>query len=391
MKVLVVSNLYPPIGKGSGGGVGVAVATVQGLLALGHEPIVLTAGPWLGLKSLWPMARVEENVRVYRFFPLNLYFYANAAEHIFISRFVWNLLDTFNIHSALFARWVIGQEKINIVISHNLKGLGYLLPRVFANSVKKYIHVIHDVQLVEPSGQLFPETVLAQTNGVGVKIFSKVTRFLFSTVKCIVSPSYFLLNFYQRRIFFTHAKTAVVVNPVGANNISPTPHNGVTIITFSPSVYKGIEDLLSAWSHICDQDVILTVIDEGDRSFQVKMLAKKDNRIRWRPSPATSEDNESIWNATDILVMSSRCLENSPTSIGEAVARGVRVITTNVGGAPELVAGYGGAVVVPPAQPKILAEALLKTIAITRSRGRTNPRAGINARDYVQTLLLLTD
>jgi len=62
----------------------------------------------------------------------------------------------------------------------------------------------------------------------------------------------------------------------------------------------------------------------------------------------------------DILVISS-FIENSPCVIGEALCTGLPVVSTNVGGIPELIDDSNG-ILVPPSDPQKLAQALYEAL-----------------------------
>jgi glycosyltransferase involved in cell wall biosynthesis len=70
----------------------------------------------------------------------------------------------------------------------------------------------------------------------------------------------------------------------------------------------------------------------------------------------------------DVLVVSSDN-EGTPVSIIEALAAGVAVVSTAVGGVPDLLRGGEFGHLVPPADPDALAEAVTDVIGATLTGG----------------------
>ena len=75
-------------------------------------------------------------------------------------------------------------------------------------------------------------------------------------------------------------------------------------------------------------------------------------------------DNEMIatlYQDADVMINPS-LVDNMPISILEALASGVPVVSTDVGGIPFLVTHEKNALLVPPANPEIMAEAVLRVL-----------------------------
>ena len=92
MKICLISNLFPPIERG--GAEKIAYAMAQGLKSAGHEVIVISTKNKFSVTSA-----IEDNIKVYRFKPLNLYYYLNDFKHHAIVRLLWHFFDIFNLHS----------------------------------------------------------------------------------------------------------------------------------------------------------------------------------------------------------------------------------------------------------------------------------------------------
>lgn len=388
MRVLLVSNFYPPYSRG--GSESVAQMSAVALRELGHDVVVLTMQPGTSLRALWPRRTIEEGLRVYRWLPLNFYFLAAAHRYPFIFRFLWTMWDLVN-PVALLAAWsVLRREKPEIVISHNIKGMGMLLPRLLAAQTARYVHVIHDVQLVEPSGILYPTKLDERTQLLPIRLYAGYLRWCFATLRYVVSPSSYLLDFYRQRNFFTKAKTQIILNPVARVQYMRRQHQGIEVLYLGLlEQHKGFSALIEAWQKLEGDEYRLTIIGDGTLSHQARALAERDNRVRVR-GRLTGKALEKAWEDIDLVVVPSLCVENSPMVIMEAMARQVPVVATDVGGIPELASLWSGVITVPSAQPEALKEAIL--VMVNRIREHSIPPAPAvsDARSYVASLIAVT-
>lgn len=91
-------------------------------------------------------------------------------------------------------------------------------------------------------------------------------------------------------------------------------------------------------------------------------------------------DVEPLYAALDVYVLCSRS-EGMPNTILEAMASGVPVVSTRVGGADELVVDGETGRLVPAAQPERLAEALAELIASPERRRRMGAAGRVRAEE----------
>jgi glycosyltransferase involved in cell wall biosynthesis len=94
-----------------------------------------------------------------------------------------------------------------------------------------------------------------------------------------------------------------------------------------------------------------------------------------------AEDIGCFMSALDIFVLPSDCEPLGLVMI-EAMARGIPVIATNGGGVPEIILHQENGLLVPPQNPKALAEAIHYLLCHPRERIQMGEAARIRAQEY---------
>ncbi|OGF34285.1 hypothetical protein A2482_00635 [Candidatus Falkowbacteria bacterium RIFOXYC2_FULL_48_21] len=327
MKICVVSNLYESHERG--GAERVAKIMVEGFINAGHDVVVITTRPEVGLA-----VEQKEKVKIYRFRPLNLFYYLDLVKHGAMARIVWHFLDVFNWSSALRVRNILQKEMPDLVVTHNLKGVGYCLPLVIRGLKIKHIHVLHDVQLAVPSGLIIKgkeDDFLV--GGFAARMYARACRALFRSPDVVVSPSLWLMKFYEDRGFFAASTRKIIPNPLPTvESLPPVKSQKQNCYLFVGQMekHKGIEWLIDFWRTNKMTGELLVV---GDGSFwpvnvplNVKLLGKQGG-----------DKLNTFFAQSDFLIVPSLCYENSPTVIPLAYANATPVIVAKIGGAGELV------------------------------------------------------
>jgi len=142
------------------------------------------------------------------------------------------------------------------------------------------------------------------------------------------------------------------------------PDEAVVALTVRRLVYKnGIDTLLES-AHIAAKEnpkVVFLVIGKGPDFDNVKSkiaeLGIEKNFVL--AGFVSDEDLPSYYNAADFFVLPSKSGEGLPLVALEAMACGLPVIATNVGGTGEIII-KGFAKLVPPSKPSALAEAVVE-------------------------------
>jgi glycosyltransferase involved in cell wall biosynthesis len=119
---------------------------------------------------------------------------------------------------------------------------------------------------------------------------------------------------------------------------------------------KGADILLDALPRLADLDFEVSMVGGGRLQSTLERRARRhrlDHRVRWHGPVANMPQ---LYQAFDLVVLSSRT-EGTPIVLLEAMAAGVPLIATTVGGVPDAVSP-AEVLLIPPLDPAALAEAI---------------------------------
>jgi len=335
MKIGIISNLYPPYQRG--GAEYVVVRTVEALLDRQQDVFVITGKPF---KQRGPLDRDRNAVeRVYRFSPRNFYFTMNDHKFPWFIRLVWHIIDTvFSFEKAEIEK-VLFREKPDVVLTHNMKGLGLRVPQVVQSMKTPDIHIMHDLQLIYPSGLLiWGREQFSWMFKPAYTMYRFFTRRAIGKPDLVIFPSKYLMDMYKEFRFFKNTKTIVMPNPAPAFDIEPRSERleGPMRILFVGQLerHKGIKLLIKAFKKL-EFKALLNVAGEGVERKYLEQQAKANKPITDLGYVSVEQLIDCLKSA-DVLVVPSLCYENSPTVIYEALSAGLPVIAADIGGVGEL-------------------------------------------------------
>jgi len=334
MKICIISNLYPPYARG--GAEQVVHKIVEELTALGHSLVIITLTPQKEEKEQ------QGNVTIYRLHPRNLFFYTDAHHHSFLSRFFWHVIDVFHFSTRKKIHQILAAEKPDVVHTHNLMGLGFLLPGLIQQLGLRHIHTVHDVQLVEPSGIILKQHEKSRRyNGLATKMYTAIMRTLLGSPQVVISPSQFLLQFYEERKFFRDSRRIVMRNPITLPpSIQTEKKQDVFKFLYLGQIeeHKGVHFLVQSFLEFAKTNPKseLHVVGSGSSLDVLKHLAAQEPRIVFHGKVERSRLPE-FFAQSNITVVPSLCYENSPTVIFESLSFAVPVLASNIEGIAELI------------------------------------------------------
>ncbi len=335
MKIGLINSLYKPYKRG--GAEVVFSNIVKELKKDGHDVFVITIS---GKKAKTNFFVTEmDDIIIYRFYPKNIFSFIGINKQPKWKRLIWHIIDTFNYHSYRQVKKILKKEKPDLVLSHNIKGLGYLTLRAVKKLKIKNIHTLHDVQLVNPSGLIIKGQ---EKQDFFCKIFAKISRNLIDSPEIIVSPSKWLLNFYRKYEFFKKSKEIVLPNPLVLDNqhwqkkIDGQKINYLFLGQLEK--HKGILFLLDVFSEFNKSDNCrLFIVGSGSLEEQLKKKYQDKNWLEFLGYIPANKLSKSVFKKVHYTIVPSLCYENSPSVIYDSFKYGTPVIASDIGGIPELV------------------------------------------------------
>jgi glycosyltransferase involved in cell wall biosynthesis len=140
--------------------------------------------------------------------------------------------------------------------------------------------------------------------------------------------------------------------------------------------HKGVDVLVRAFRTLRRADLTLDLhgglTTHAAYVEELRQAASGDPRIRFH-GPFAEGEQQRILAAMDLLVLPSVWWENSPLTVLEALAAGVPVVASDIGGLPELVAHEDTGLLIPPGDANALRQALEDVTEGRRLAGRRDP------------------
>lgn len=326
MKILIINNLFFPYNKG--GAEKIAELQANNYKKEGHQVIILST------KDRKQEADLNKDYKIYYFNSA----YFNLNKRNILWRLFWHFLQFFSLNKRKFIK-IIKKEKPDLIITHNVLGLGWNIIKVIKKFKIKHEHRLHDIQLLHPSGLMyFGKENIIDSNLA--KIYQFLLKDIFKNVDTVVSPSKWLLNLHKEKGFFINSNLKIenLLNNNKNNIIWPKK-----IINFvfvgQLEKHKGILFLLDFIKN--NKHLSLAIIGDGSLNNYIKdkIENEKINNVKLIGRLNKNELLTEI-KKKDCLILPSICYENSPSVIFEAASIGLPIIASEIGGIIELKEKY---------------------------------------------------
>jgi glycosyltransferase involved in cell wall biosynthesis len=390
MRICLINNLYKPFSRGGADRITSLIA--DELIMAGHNVFIITTRPYFSKHKL-----TDKTTEKIYYLPS---LFNNLQKIPLFLRFFWHIYNALDVRICWRIKKIISREKADLIIANNLMGLSQLLPLLSSRIGIPYVQILHDIQLLHPSGLMFygEENKLSSWSAF---LWQKFNRYLCSKVNLVITPSQWLLDTYKQYGFFVKQPSLVLPNPQAPiiseqdkaplENSSIQNNNDKLNNTSQPktidflyvgeiSYHKGVPFLIEVFLKN-KLKVNLTLIGEGQSFTKLKKQCLGYNNINflgWKKNQAVKE----LMKQARCLILPSLCYENSPTVIYEAASNELPIIASRIGGIPELIQKTGGLLFTPGSEKE-----LLSLINHCYNNNFNTPIKAIKNEEYSQKIL----
>ena len=381
MRILIVSNLYGPLSRG--GAETIARQVAEELVRQQHHVVVLST---TGRRDAEFAVSNEAGVEVLRFDPELPYHLLDDAQQPIWRRLLWHAWDLLPwSRSTGWMQRAIDHAKPDLILTHNLRGMGMGLVTAIRRSGVRWVHVLHDVQLLVPSGLRWLDRAPAWQRPWITLPYQLWTRFLMGSPETVIGPSQYVLDAHRAAGLFPRSHMRQQTNPVAApEQVSRQLDPDVMHLLFVGQLTqsKGLHVLLEVLREV-DWPVWLDVVGDGPEqtALQERSLTVPEHVHCVFHGRLKREQVFTYLAQAHALVVPSVVVENCPGVILEAASVGTPVIGSDQGGIPELVHESG---LFAPGSSASLVDALrrLKDGAV-----KASPSQPTNLEQYTKHLL----
>ncbi|HAW08134.1 MAG TPA: glycosyl transferase family 1, partial [Bacteroidetes bacterium] len=215
-----------------------------------------------------------------------------------------------------------------------------------------------------------------------------IVRKLFSWSNEIYSPSPYL----KGKLSSFNPNIKIIPNPIEIEKYEFKPRNQISPKMiwlrafhdiYNPSLVPKVLSILLS-NHCKDLEILMVGPDKGDGSLQKMILLAEQLKVVQliKVVPGVPKDQVPFYlNIGDIFINTTN-IDNTPVSVIEAMACGLCVVSTNVGGLPYLLQNEVDALLVPPDDPEAMASAIQRILNEPDLAARLSINARIKAEQF---------
>ena len=346
VKICLISNIYEPYQLG---GTEFYVKTlVKALKLRGHDVFVITTRPIWG-SSKTSAKEVVDGVRVYRFYPWNVYWGYRAQRKPFFLKAIWHFIEVWNPHVYLYVKRIFARERPEIIHINNVGGLSNSIFWACKGDGARVVYFLHDYLSVCPKSILLKaNNDVCEKPRALCRMYQGLKRVnLRHRVDAFISPSHFLLEMHRECNSVSTGETAVVpygievasekleeLRNLKENRGSTGPIN--ILYLGRVNKLKGLLVLSQAFKRINRNDLRLHIAGVGDCLPQLQSEFQGNESVTFH-GYVSGRAKEELLLRCDVCVLPSIWYDNNPLVVLEAYKFGLPVIGSRIGGIPEMI------------------------------------------------------
>lgn len=358
MKIVHVNSLYAPFQVGGAEKSVQILAEAQA--ALGNEVTVLATAP----DGVARQDRLND-VDIHYLPVRNIYLPFDGQPHGPVAKVLWHVVDTRNPWMAAALGRKFDELMPEVIHSHTISGFSTSAWRAAHRRRIPRIHTLRDYYLACPRSTMYREGRNCERPCGGCAPFATPRRRASALVDAVVGNSRFILERHLSLGYFPNARLREVIH-----GGQPTRNDGTSqraeTKAGKPPVFgyigqindtKGVSLLINAVRTI-GPDARLRIAGRVEGEYAERLRREAPEWVEWLGWQKPAD----FYRNVDVVVVPSLWHEPLPRTVIEAANAGCRVIGSNRGGTPEVLAMVGGTVFDPDV-PGALVHALRQELS----------------------------
>jgi glycosyltransferase involved in cell wall biosynthesis len=358
VRILLISGLYDPFIQG--GAEVVALKLAKGMQKRGHSVCVATTHSEKETKSI-----LDDGIEINRFGIKNSYWYYQYEESNPFKRLFWHVRDIYNCRAAADISFLINKFKPDIAVCHNLAGFSISVWNELSKKGIPVVQILHDYYALCPRSTLFKAGSNCSKTCLTCKVFRLGHGFASQSLTGVIGVSKEVMNIhYKFGMFNTVPLKKVIYN---SQNISiekrKKEESNNLVIGFIGRITpeKGIELLIDSFKELTKKhpNILLKIAGQGEPEY-LKILSGKSSE--YNIDFLGKIDSTEFYSYVDICVVPSIWQEPLGLVAIEALAHGIPVIGSDLGGIPEIIQHRYNGLIFDPNEPDGLLNSLSEMI-----------------------------
>jgi len=387
MRILMISGLYEPYFQG--GAEVIALTLAKGLQRRGHAICVATTQGQPGQQSV-----TIDGIEIKRFGIKNSYWHYHYEKAGAFQRMRWHLRDIFNHRAAQDIAETVKDFAPDIAVCHNLAGFSISVWKELTDRGIPAVQVLHDYYTLCPRSALFRAGRNCLKRCVTCSLFRAGHATASKKLTGVIAVSQAVMDIHKRFAMFEQVPLQKVIYNAQSISVIPSPkqkrHGLVLGFIGRLSAEKGIALLLESFKRLAadNPDVELLVAGTGEPEYLKSLVdSAKGFKIKF----LGKVNSEEFYHRIDVCIVPSIWQEPLGLVAIEALANGVPVIGSKLGGIPEIVKHRFNGLIFDPGQTDGLLTALDEIVQSDGLRTAFGEVAANSVRDFIDEDRMLNE